>query len=86
MTRPIGRRAPLVLQIVGAISLVAVAGLLFGVMGSFPAFGLALLLLAWRYDNHSGSLLMLAILLLIVLAVPILLIMTLVAVHLLVGG
>lgn len=57
--------------VVGALMLGS--ALILGAQGLAIAMAPALLWLAWRFDNHTGSLLMVAVLLLIALAVPALL-------------
>jgi hypothetical protein len=67
-----GARSRIVTWTVPALSLTT-AAVAFGAAGTAAAGLLAILWLVWRYDNSTGSFLLLAVLFLIALAVPVLL-------------
>ena len=64
---------------------VAVVTALLGLRFSVPGVVIALLLslpwFAWRYDNESGAFLVLAVLLLLVIAIPALLLLLMAVTH-----
>ena len=82
VTRSAGKLKKHVLQsLVVIAAATAVLGFAFGGMGVAVAAMLSLLWLAWRFDNQTGSCLMLTILLLIVIAVPAMLLVLMAVTH-----